>query len=223
MAGHRYWRLNVTSVQNGSTTTGDISLRELRLSTVAGGATKATGGTGSADSTAAGTVASVFDGAIGTGTAFKTNTTLPHWVQYDFGAGNAPEIEEVEINTPATSFTSNRIKSFTIQYSDDGAAWTTAYTSTAADESSGAGCIGNASGGDLVIAIPRTPSGSNAKVAKAVAYGVVGVTNKQAAQKVVAYGVVGVNDRQAAQKVTAYAVLDGVAAPLPAPQMFVAT
>jgi hypothetical protein len=122
VAAHRYWRLYITAAQSSAET----DLAEFYLCTTVGGASVATGGTASADTTFSGTYvpANAFDGNNTTSWA-SASTAMPHWLQYDFGAGNAKDIVQWGIQSIFTSgYSQYTPKDFSLQYSDDGTTWT---------------------------------------------------------------------------------------------------
>ena len=136
MAAHRYWRLMCKRSQSG----GNVGIGELQMRTSIGGTNVATGGTPSASSfQGAYTAAKAFDGLTvdtGTGNAWASNggysggtptaTTL-QWLQYDFGSGNSKDIQEIVLFCPGTGGLgpADMVVAFDVQWSDDGAAWTT--------------------------------------------------------------------------------------------------
>lgn len=123
MAAHRYWRISVTAAVGGSTQ--EISEMEYRI--VAGGADVTGSGTASANNNLVGAVAAnAFDNNATTRWAMNNGS---NWVKYDFGAGNDKDIVEIAL-IGAQSEPSLSPKNFTIQYSDDNAAWSTWLTVT---------------------------------------------------------------------------------------------
>ncbi len=136
MAAHRYWRL----VCKRSQSRDNVGIGELQMRTSIGGTNVATGGTPSASSfQGTYTAAKAFDGLTvdtGTGNAWASNggysggtptaTTL-QWLQYDFGSGNSKDIQEIVLFCPGTGglHPGNMVVAFDLQWSDDGAAWTT--------------------------------------------------------------------------------------------------
>lgn len=96
----RYWRYFTNAAP---VTPGLAHIVEFELRETFGGATVATGGTATADQNHDGSTvpANAFDGNLATywGTTF--NSTLPHWLQYDFGSGNDKLITEVLLRTRA--------------------------------------------------------------------------------------------------------------------------
>jgi hypothetical protein len=126
---HRYWRLYISANYSQNSVYTSFAEVELRAvmggpdMTVPGGAVSASAqnssnGQGVANSTddSASTVYSSYSG------------TLPNvWWQYDFGAGNARQIVEVAITARNDSYWAEAPSTFFLQYSDDGAAWNTAW------------------------------------------------------------------------------------------------
>ena len=123
MSAHRYWRLLVTSVVSGSyATIGEIEMRET---------------SGGSDATGSGTAsASSYHAGYEPGNAFANNgvayanswvsqaSPTPHWIQYDFGAGQEKNIQEYVIQSAST--VQNEVPTgWDFQYSDDGTSWTT--------------------------------------------------------------------------------------------------
>lgn len=137
MAAHRYWRLYITAAQSG----GYTSVMELVLATTSGGASVATGGTAICSSTGFGwTPDLAFNGTTaGNGWHSGGNAlpTIPEWIGYDFGAGNAKDIVQFRINDRPGNTTTQAARDFALQFSDDGAIWTTQkpYTGQTADGS----------------------------------------------------------------------------------------
>lgn len=132
MAAHRFWRL---FLHNGLG-----SLRELELSTTAGGASALTGGTAfaSSDSTGGDVAWRAFDGDTGTSSTWSpaSSAARGHWIAYDLGAGNA--IDPVEMRVTA-NWTADLVFTLELSHSDDGRAWTTRKLIPYAVESGGGG------------------------------------------------------------------------------------
>lgn len=114
-AGHRYWRLNISA--NGGA--GSTLVEELEFREVAGGADVT--GTGTAIGSHA-SPGNAFDN--NTGTAYNPAAASGVTIGWDFGAGNGKNIVEVAITTSAATTLAALPKDFTLEYSDDGAAWT---------------------------------------------------------------------------------------------------
>jgi hypothetical protein len=118
MAAHRYWRLYCTA-GNGEP---NLGLAEIQLRASLGGADETGSGTASASS---GTAANLFDNN-NTTVLTTTSGAYPHWISYDFGAGNDKAITEIAINTRTQIRYSPT--DFQLQWSDDNSAWTTLFT-----------------------------------------------------------------------------------------------
>lgn len=120
---HRYWRLNATASPNDFFNASEI---EFRAS--AGGADQCDGGTAMASSSVFGTPAGAFDNSTGKWTSYNP---LPQWVRYQFPS--PVSVRQVSL-TCATHFLNAPLASptaFDLQWSDDGAAWTTLQSFTA--------------------------------------------------------------------------------------------
>ncbi len=126
VSGHRYYRLNVSATGAAGNYCG---IPELHLNATIGGASVATGGTASANSSYSGDPpSSAFDGNTGTAW-FSNGATGPFILEYDFGSGNAHKILQYAIYGNTT--TGQTPYSWTLEYSDDNSAWTTCDTRTA--------------------------------------------------------------------------------------------
>jgi hypothetical protein len=121
---HRYWRLNITSAGSGAYAFGEVI-----FATELCGPTVCYGGAAIESSNFSGHgAANAFDGDPSTFWN-SANATLPQWIGYDLGAGNAAAIVEVRVSareddagqTPTT---------FDVQYSDDESTWTTLWSVT---------------------------------------------------------------------------------------------
>jgi hypothetical protein len=117
MSAHRYWRLYATA-GNGDP---NMGISEIQLRASLGGADETGSGTPAASS---GTAAAAFDNnnAVSLTT---TSGAYPHWISYDFGAGNDKDI--VEIAIICRSQIRFAPTDFQLQYSDDNSAWTTLF------------------------------------------------------------------------------------------------
>ncbi|MGZ8317468.1 MAG: discoidin domain-containing protein [Telluria sp.] len=133
LGAHRYWRLLITA-NNGDATYCNVGELEL----IDGTGTDQTGsGTPTADSAqsaGAWPVTNLFDNNLSNFFAFGTGPTYPHWVAYDFGAGNAKEIMRFKMTSGIAGGGSaaQQPKDFELQYSDDGSTWTTGWAVTGA-------------------------------------------------------------------------------------------
>lgn len=121
---YRFWRIEITN-NGGSAYT---SIAELQLRLTAGGAdqTSPSGTTAASTSYFSENGARAFDDYnVDANTWVSTNSGLPQWVQYDFGAGNAKEIKEIAMWPESTESTTRAPTAFTVKASNDGSAWTT--------------------------------------------------------------------------------------------------
>lgn len=134
-SAHRYWRLYVTDNVVG--TNGYVNVMELELLESEFGPNVATGGTASADANDANHPPSdAFDGLL-TDTVSSVSQNMwqsgsgafPHWLEYDFGAGNEKAIVAIGLVSERTQ---RCPKDFDVQYSDNGTDWTTAWSVTGA-------------------------------------------------------------------------------------------
>ena len=122
----RYWRLYITA--NDGMTYSEVNAIEMSAS--AFGANIATGGTPIASSAfGASVAANAFDGSLTTAWTSAT-TSLPQWIGYDFGVGNARTIRAIGIHGSNSGYTARSPKNFDVQYSADGVNWTTAWSVT---------------------------------------------------------------------------------------------
>jgi hypothetical protein len=124
VAAHRYWRVYcVANAGDGSYT----GVTEIEMATSAAGAdaTSTTFAIGSG-TYQAGTAATAFNNDF-TGDVLQwSGAGAGVWVGQDFGSGNSQDIVEVRIR-PNKDLASRTFGHFNIQYSDDGATWTTAW------------------------------------------------------------------------------------------------
>jgi hypothetical protein len=137
MAAHRYWRISVLSNGNTPAPGNAVGIAEIAMAE-AGGPNKIGTGTASASSVFPGgyAAANAFDGNPSTLWSSDTSN-LPAWIAYDFGAGNAWNINNVTITGRNDNYFQSGPATFTIDYSDDAAAWTASRVFTAAPWSSG--------------------------------------------------------------------------------------
>jgi hypothetical protein len=109
---------------------GEANIAELQLRTVVGGANAAVGGTAirSSDWNSSWLAANAFDGNPATSwSSTGSATSGPHWIGYDFGAGQARSVAEIVITARNDSWaTSLSPKSMSLQCSDNGVEWITA-------------------------------------------------------------------------------------------------
>lgn len=124
---HRHWRLLLRA--NNSDANNNAAIAEIQLRETLGGANFATGGTASASSQ--------WDGNYSAAQAFDGNTGNPwhtaggqgpgSWIAYDLGAGVAKDVEQVALRARSDSSSLHAPKDFDVQWSDDGATWTTKF------------------------------------------------------------------------------------------------
>lgn len=121
MAAHAYWRINVTAITGGGGA-GGTTLGTVEFHTSIGGAQAATGGTAIESSHIASFVPA---------NAFDTNATS-YWASGVLGAGqyigyhfaSAVDIVEVALTVFTGAARTDDPKNFTVDWSDDGSAWT---------------------------------------------------------------------------------------------------
>lgn len=118
MAAHRYWR--IYSRNSGGTS---FEIGEIEMRTSVGGADQCAGGTAIGTAPTFGALANAFanDGA----TTWVRIPTADSYIGYDFGAGNDKDIVEIGLQSSGTA--SRMSTDFTVDYSDDGVTWTTAW------------------------------------------------------------------------------------------------
>lgn len=122
MAAHLYWRLNVQQ-NNGDASY--LNFAELQLRETVGGPSVAVGGTVTQSSqfdASTFAAANLFDGNAATTWATTSGSTTG-WVAYRFAAGR--QIRELAI-LPRSGQLARAPRRFTLEWSDDGAAWTPA-------------------------------------------------------------------------------------------------
>lgn len=125
----RYWRIYITQRQGGGS--GYSSMNEVQLRDAPGGPDLTT-------PTPTNRIAASSDWSGSNGAlAFNNNTAdtsawvsgyginVPHWVRYDFTAGNEKAIVEVAIWPESTEGYNRAPRDFEIQSSPDASAWTT--------------------------------------------------------------------------------------------------
>lgn len=128
MTGHRYWRINATATLYGD---GYAAIAAIEFRSSIGGSNIITGGTASADSffTSDPTYApsKAVDG--NNSTYWMSNATVPSaWWAYDFGVGVAVDVVEVKITSRPDGFSQRAPSAGSVQYSDSGSTWTTAFS-----------------------------------------------------------------------------------------------
>ncbi len=130
---HRFWRLWITQTGDNYAAFAEIELHSTVGGpdlTVPGGAVTASG------SEATNPVANSIDNNAATQWS-SWNTAVPLFWRYDFGPGNAVEIVEVKITSRNDTWYNEAPGKFSVQYSDDGTNWYTAWTVSATWTSGG--------------------------------------------------------------------------------------
>jgi len=118
-AAHRYWRLAVR--QRNSNGLSNLATRDIQMKS--GGTNRSVGATKTASSGANPS----FFGDGNTGTSFSVAFTPIIYLNFDFGSGNAYDIDEI-VYTPDATFPSFFSIGLTeVQYSDDGTNYTTSW------------------------------------------------------------------------------------------------
>ena len=125
---HSYWRFHISAAASGAY----ASVAGIEFRASPGGADQCFGGTALADSyySAGYEPAKAFD--HDNATVWASASTFPHWIGYQFPAP-VSVAEAAIIATPYAYGDSPRLecpKDFTIEWSDDGTAWTVAQTVT---------------------------------------------------------------------------------------------
>ena len=127
MAAHRYWRLYITACNSSG---GYPSVDTIQL--FAGGANLATNPANAyASSSFAGATYAASLSIIGQPGYWSANSTAPCWWAYDLGAGVSADITSISmLSRPETSpgWDTTSPTAIQVQWSDDNAAWTTAWT-----------------------------------------------------------------------------------------------
>jgi hypothetical protein len=126
--GHRYWRVNVSAAAAAGGT-GTVNVGECEMAIAAAGANQSTVGANAAASSAVGGRGAnlAFDASLASTSFWAASAALPQWLSYDFGVGNAKTLYEVRI---AVHTLARYPSTFTIEFSDDNAAWTVKNTYT---------------------------------------------------------------------------------------------
>jgi len=133
-SGHRFWRVNVPSTGDGNY----VSCAKLALHSAIGGADVAIGGTamtGSNYDSINHPASYCFD--TNASTWWASALGLPGWVGYDFGSGNAVNIVEFQWTARNDCCANQSPSSYFVQFSDDGATWTTYWVGTSSGWSLG--------------------------------------------------------------------------------------
>lgn len=122
MAAHSYWRINVTA-NDGDTSF--LAIAEVEMRATVGGADQCAGGTASASATSAGFEADKAFDNDNTTRWSPPSGTLTGWLRYQFAA--PVDVVEFTIRSHPTSGEGDRSpRDFTLEWSDDGSAWTVA-------------------------------------------------------------------------------------------------
>jgi hypothetical protein len=115
MAAHRYWRVYITAGVNWPQSIQEVEFFD------ASGAPLCTGGTAIGSGTSSSTTyAMAFDKDSSTRWR-SADAAPPHWIGYDFGAGNPKEVKTYCI----VNYGSERPTTVQLQHSDDGSSWST--------------------------------------------------------------------------------------------------
>lgn len=170
MATHAYWRVNISASWFGV----NIAIAEIEMRATRGGADQCAGGTviKSVEQVSFAAV-NAFDN--NTATAWAANNTIPAWIGYHFAA--AVDVLEIAITADATFFTIAP-RDFTVDFSDDGISWTTAWTELLA--------INWTSGETRTFHFA-----TNLEATKSVAYGTLGSPQALHTTKATPYAVLG--------------------------------
>lgn len=139
----RYWRVLILETVDGGDTTSVASIQEIEMRATPGGADQASGGTALSSSEASGTFAD--DNAFDDGSASEawvsaTGGYGTQWIGYDFGS--AVEVQQVAISKRTDNASGHDEAPIyaEVQRSDDGSAWTRAWTICTTDDwAAGAG------------------------------------------------------------------------------------
>lgn len=126
MASHRYWRL--WCVENfGNAYAGNMAASTIDMRTSSGGSNLSVSGNGTPSASAFGAAGfeadKAFDGNVST-YWYSGSVALPTWIKWDFGAGNEQDINYLAITNGTSPVSSQMIKRWTLQYSDDNTNWT---------------------------------------------------------------------------------------------------
>lgn len=126
MAAHRYWRL--WCVENfGNAFAGNMAASSIELRVNSGGSNLSVTGNGTPSASAVGAAGFEADKAFDANTAtywYSGSVALPTWIKWDFGAGNAQDINHLTIINGTSPVSSQMIKRWTLQFSDDDVNWT---------------------------------------------------------------------------------------------------
>lgn len=121
MAAHRYWRINITSVDGGDR----IGLSEVEFFDVTTGGTDLSEGLGANMSASSTSEGGAWDTVDNNNNSEWVTTSFPAWLKIDFGAGNDKEVKRFSLRTQRV-LPNRTPKEFTIQWSDNNTDWTVA-------------------------------------------------------------------------------------------------
>lgn len=118
---HRYWRLLSRRGMRSNINGND----RIEFRTSVGGPSVTGSGTAIASSEESGKSAeNAFDD---TSSQWRSELTpTPHWIGYDFGAGNDVELVQIKMSCYNTVLYLEGMRDFNLEYSDDGSVWTIA-------------------------------------------------------------------------------------------------
>lgn len=121
MAAHRYWRIYALTAWGGGYMCGPATI-ELRDS---GGTNQSYAGNGTASALRSyGGYPASNSFTSDPATFWLDTSSAVNWIQWDFGAGNAQDIEQVVMTNPTPwGYSDSAIKNFVIQYSDNASLW----------------------------------------------------------------------------------------------------
>jgi hypothetical protein len=126
MSAHAYWRLNITA-NNGSPN--NVTIAEMQYRTTVGGSNVATGGTATATNNLSGYAPSqAFDGNASTFWVSNTGPTV--YLAYHFTSAVAIVEYTMAARNDNAAYLPDTPKNWTLDFSDDGATWTTLATVT---------------------------------------------------------------------------------------------
>lgn len=129
MADHRYWRIEIYNLVSGSYYLYGGALAEVEMRSSKGGSDLTGSGTPSASSEYSATyVASKAFDNDGDTLWCATDSVYPAWLKYDFGEGNAYDIEELVVTIRGDDYWSGMEPyHLALSYSDDNLTWTMKY------------------------------------------------------------------------------------------------
>ena len=120
---HKFWRLYITA-NNGNPYT---AIQQIAYRSTPEGASVATGGTATASTAfAADPPSDAFNGntTVPDGGWVPNVTTFPHWITYEFASPVAIVEMGLWVRNDEVTSGARGPKDFTLQWSDDGVAWT---------------------------------------------------------------------------------------------------